>query len=154
GTLNAAERYALRAANLQRRAAPDGIDLAGTLKNLGDIEAAHGSLDSANRHYMQAIAILGKLTPSNADYVDALAAMAGIKFKRGDSSGAAELFKQCLRALETQTRYLGGPDAARWDFRAKRISYHKKYIDLLMRNKEIELSFTVAEQSRAYVLLE
>jgi len=154
GDLARAEEYQRRAIAIEEKRVPESPDLAQGLGDLGDVLLAKGELPEALECHQQALAIREKLLPGSAAHAASLAALAGIMRRRNQPDAAAQYYQQALDALEHQATRLGSGDELRAGFRAKRASYYKDYIDLLVGQKQFELAFQVLERSRARTLLE
>ena len=154
GDLNTAEDYYQQALTIQKKLAPVSLYAAETTNHLGDVARKRGDLGRAEEYYQQALAMREKLAPGSRQHAETLAALAGIMRDKKQPDVAAQLFEQALNALERQTGNLGGSQEVRANFRAKRESYYKDYIDLLIVQKRPELAFQVLERSRARTLLE
>jgi CHAT domain-containing protein/Tfp pilus assembly protein PilF len=154
GDLGKAEGYERRAVAIQEQQAPASPDLAVGLNNLGDVLLARRDLAQAEECYRRALAIREKLLPGTSAHAASLAAMAEIMRRKNQPKDAAQYYQQALDALEKQTARLGGGDELRASFRARHASYYRKYIDLLLEQKQPELAFQVLERFRARTLLE
>lgn len=154
GDLPAAEKYFLAALELEQKIAPGRLDVAETFNSLGDVAWKGRDLAKAEDYYRRAEAIREKLAPGSTILAESLADLAGVLRQEQRPQEAMELFQHALDALESQTERLGGSDAVRSSFRAKRAAYYKDYIDLLVQQGKSELAFKVLERFRARTLLE
>jgi|SRR5579859_1763614 len=152
--LSKAEDYYQQALSLREKLAPGGLDVAQSDNSLGDAFSKQGDLVKAEDYYRQALAVREKLAPQSKEHAETLAALAGIMRRKQQPEAAAQLFEQALNTLESQTAQLGGSEEVRAGFRAKRESYYKDYVDLLIAQKQPEKAFQVLERSRARTLLE
>jgi len=154
GDLSKAEKYFLEALELEQKIAPGHLDVAETFNSLGDVAWKGGDPAKAESYYRRAEEIREKLAPGSTILAESLADLAGVLRQEERPQEAMELFQRALDALESQTARLGGSDAVRSSFRAKRADYYKDYIDLLVQQGKPELAFEVLERFRARTLLE
>lgn len=154
GNFATAEQRYNEALEVAEKLSPDGLTTAFIRQGIGDLARERGDLKTAEQYYRQALSTFEKLIPGSKSHAEALASLASVMRNLGQPESAARLYEQALNAVETQTARLGGSEDARWDFRAKHVSYYKDYIDLLILQKKPLQAFSVLERSRARSLLE
>ncbi len=154
GRLPEAAAYMRRALALQQKVSPDNLQIADNLHLLGRVTEDLGDLDKAAEYYRRALTIREKLAPGSTFHAETLAAIAGIMRRKGQLDQAASYYAQALDALDSQAARLGGSQETRVGFRASHESYYRDYIDLLLRQNQLEAALAVLERSRARSMLE
>jgi CHAT domain-containing protein/tetratricopeptide (TPR) repeat protein len=150
----AAKRFYSRAMDIAAKISPAGREVAAIFLGLGDVAREQRDLENAERYFHRALEIWGALAPESVYYAESLASLGAVVRDRQQPDAAAHLFEQALGVLETQTRRLGGSQEIRSEFRARYSDYYQDYIELLIRQKQPEEAFHVAERWRAQSLLE
>ena len=154
GDLVKAEEYFSQASTIYEKVAPRGREMAATMQNLGNIARRSRKAESAEQYYHQALAIRQELSPGSLEHAVSLAAVASIFYDQQQFDRAAQFYEQAVRAVESQTMHLGGPEQVRFGFRAHHSHFYKDYVDLLLALKEINQAFEILERSRARGMLE
>ncbi len=120
-----------------------------TLVSAG-IAEGRGQYDASRRLYEQA------LRDPEADASvrwGAHAGLAGVELKKGNAAGAAAEFQAALDIIE-QTR----SDLLKTDYKlsylTQLISFYRDYVDLLIKNHQVDRALEVADSSRGQVLAE
>jgi nephrocystin-3 len=72
GDLARAEQYYQQALAIFENLAPNSLEMARTLNNLGNVAADRGDLARAEQYYQQALAIFEKLAPNSLQMASTL----------------------------------------------------------------------------------
>jgi Tfp pilus assembly protein PilF len=72
GDLARAEQLYQQALAIQEKLAPNSLEVASTLNNLGNVAADRGDLGAAEQLYQQALAIREKLAPNSLEVATTL----------------------------------------------------------------------------------
>ncbi len=152
-----AEKHLRQALAIEERLAPGTSSYAQTLKMLADVSREQGDTAKFEEYFRQALSIEEKTIPGSATLADdqfLFGLFLEIKEKLAKLDEAGEMFEKSLSALEAQMTNLGGAEDTRMQFRGRRAAHYQNYIDLLMRQKQIERAFNVQERLRARSLSE
>jgi CHAT domain-containing protein/Tfp pilus assembly protein PilF len=85
---------------IREKLAPNSLQVASTLNNLGNVAADRGDLARAEQYYQQALAIYEKLAPNSLDVAGTLNNLGSVASDRGDLVHAEQLFQQALAIRE------------------------------------------------------
>jgi CHAT domain-containing protein len=99
-TWRRAEQYYQQALAIQEKLAPNSLQVATTLLNLGTVARIRGDLAAAERYYQQALAIFENLAPNSLDVAGTLHNLGNVAYSRGDLARAEQLFQQALAIFE------------------------------------------------------
>jgi Tfp pilus assembly protein PilF len=80
--------------------APNSLEMASTLHNLGSVAYSRGDLARAEQYYQQALAIREKLAPNSLQVATTLHNLGVVASNRGDLARAEQLFQQALAIFE------------------------------------------------------
>jgi Uncharacterized protein conserved in bacteria, COG4995 len=80
--------------------APNSLQVATTLHNLGNVAYSRGDLARAEQLYQQALAIYEKLAPNSLDVAGTLHNLGSVARNRGDLARAEQLYQQALAIYE------------------------------------------------------
>jgi CHAT domain-containing protein/Tfp pilus assembly protein PilF len=83
-----------------RHLAPNSLQVAGTLHNLGVVAYSRGDLARAEQYYQQALAIYEKLAPNSLEVARTLNNLGNVARDRGDLARAEQLYQQALAIYE------------------------------------------------------
>jgi CHAT domain-containing protein/Tfp pilus assembly protein PilF len=149
-----AAEYYQQALGIKEKQSPRSIEVGNTLNHLGDVARRFGDLAKAEQHYRRAFSILDEKAPQSIFHTESLAGLAMIMQSRQESDTAAQFYEQALNGLENQAIRSGNVEEFRANFRAKYAAYYTNYVDLLIKQKQLERAFRVLERLRARSLLE
>ncbi len=150
--LEEAEREALAALAIRRRAAAGSREEATSLHLLGAIRARQGRLREADRLYARAEAILRGRAPGTVDLAEVLHSIAELRLREGRREAATEALTEAIRALEEQMLRLGGTDTVRSAFRERYAGWYRRLEELLVAAGRPAEAYHVLERSRARTL--
>jgi len=85
---------------IQEQLAPNSLDVATTLHNLGNVAQDRGDLARAEQLYQQALAIEEKLAPNSLQVATTLHNLGSVAADRGDLARAEQLYQQALAIRE------------------------------------------------------
>jgi CHAT domain-containing protein/Tfp pilus assembly protein PilF len=154
GEIAEAEKLQLKALSIFEKFAPHGFYAAESYLTLGDLARQRGDLNTAERYCREAVERWRKLAPENIYTAESLASLAEVMRDKQQLDNAAQLFNDALALLDKQITRLGGTSDVRAGFRARHANYYADYIDVLVRQNQLELAFQILERSRARSLLE
>jgi Tfp pilus assembly protein PilF len=80
--------------------APNSLDVADTLHNLGNVAYSRGDLARAEQYYQQALAIFEKLAPNSLQVAGTLNNLGLVALDRGDLAAAERYLQQALAIFE------------------------------------------------------
>jgi Tfp pilus assembly protein PilF len=80
--------------------APNSLQVASTLHNLGNVAYSRGDLAAAERYYQQALAIFENLAPNSLDVAGTLNNLGNVARNRGDLARAEQYYQQALAIFE------------------------------------------------------
>jgi Tfp pilus assembly protein PilF len=103
GDLARAEQLYQQALAIFEKLAPNSLEVAGTLHNLGTVARNRGDLARAEQLYQQALAIREKLAPNSLQVASTLHNLGNVAYSRGDLARAEQLYQQAL-AIRRKTR--------------------------------------------------
>jgi CHAT domain-containing protein/Tfp pilus assembly protein PilF len=89
-----------RVGNPRKKLAPNSLDVAGTLNNLGIVAYSRGDLVHAEQLFQQALAICEKLAPNSLYVAGTLLNLGNVAYSRGDLARAEQLYQQALAIYE------------------------------------------------------
>jgi CHAT domain-containing protein/Tfp pilus assembly protein PilF len=95
-----AEELYQQALAIREKLAPNSLDVAGTLHNLGIVARNRGDLARAEQLYQQALAIFEHLAPNSLDVADTLNNLGVVAYSRGDLARAEQYYQQALAIRE------------------------------------------------------
>jgi CHAT domain-containing protein len=85
---------------IPEKLAPNSLQVAGTLHNLGNVAYSRGDLARAEQLYQQALAIREKLAPNSLQVAGTLHNLGSVALNRGDLARAEQLYQQALAIYE------------------------------------------------------
>ena len=84
GEMAVAEESFLKVLDLEQRLVPDGVEVAGTLINLGNISRNRGDFVTAEERYRHAVDLLESRSPNDLELARAYSALGVIEMSRGE----------------------------------------------------------------------
>ncbi len=106
-----------------------------------------------SRRYRDALAIDEVLAPGSMHSADTLHSLGMLERKQGKLKSSERELRRSVKALDSQSRMLGGPQESRTTFASRFHDYYQDYIDTLLLLKKDSLAFAALERSRANSLL-
>jgi CHAT domain-containing protein/Tfp pilus assembly protein PilF len=85
---------------IKEKLAPNSLDVAGTLNDLGNVARNRGDLARAEQLYQQALAIFENLAPNSLQVATTLNNLGTVAYDRGDLARAEQLYQQALAIRE------------------------------------------------------
>jgi len=85
---------------IYEKLAPNSLQVATTLNNLGIVARNRGDLARAEQLYQQALAIFENLAPNSLDVAGTLNNLGNVAYARGDLARAEQLYQQALAIFE------------------------------------------------------
>ncbi len=86
--LQAAQDYYSRALAIRERLAPNSLEVAASLNNLGVLATKRGELDVAEDYHNRSLAIRERLAPNSLDVALSLNSLANVAYERGNLKAA------------------------------------------------------------------
>ncbi len=154
GDLSHAEEYLLAALKIQQEQIPMGARTAQTLAFLRELEEQRGDLDKALDYGRRTLAIYQQISPEGSLTAFELSSQANIMRRTQQTESAAKLYEQSLATLDRQLDRLGGSDDLRSRFRARHLTPYFEYVDLLVKQQQVDKALEVLERYRARSLME
>lgn len=154
GDRTQAKDYYLKALAIQDKHAPASPAAGFTLQKLGELARESADLAEAERYFRQALAIWEKTAPGGLTHAGTLLSLASLARQEHQPDAALRFYADAMVVLDREMAQLGGTDDVRSVFRAKYEGYYNDYIDLLVKQNQLERAFQVLESSRARTLLE
>ena len=134
--------------------APDSLDVAGSLNNLGNVAEGRSDLAAAEGFHNRSLAINERVAPDSLVVATSLNNLGRVFRQRGSLEAAREYFCKAVDTLESQISRLGGSEATRSYFGALYGGYYRDCLEALIRANQPTQAFHVLERSRARSLLE
>jgi CHAT domain-containing protein len=98
--LAVAEAYIQQALAIKEKLAPDSLDVASSLHNLGSIAISRGDVAGAERYIQRALAIKEKLAPDSLDVASSLNNLGLVARSRSDLAVAEAYFQRSMAIVE------------------------------------------------------
>jgi CHAT domain-containing protein len=154
GDLDRAQELLEEALAIFERLAPSGASSAELLRELGELAEERGDAATSEQRYRAAVQIADRVIPATEEAARAHDRLARLHRRSGNARAAADELEAALRALEAQTRRLGGSDERRVGFAARHGRYYRELLTTYLELGETERAFEVLERSRSRQLLE
>jgi CHAT domain-containing protein/tetratricopeptide (TPR) repeat protein len=85
---------------IREKLAPNSLQVASTLHNLGTVAANRGDLARAEQLFQQALAIFENLAPNSIEMASTLNNLGSVAYSRGDLARAEQYYQQALAIFE------------------------------------------------------
>ena len=139
---------------MRRKAVPEGVLVASSLMDLGDLARRGHDLDGAEKTYREALSIYDRLLPETTQEAQALHTLGMLEREKGNASGAATHLGKAVDVLEKQVGKLGGTEDTKATFRDTYSSYYEDYIEILLEQNRQREAADIMERSRGRALLD
>ncbi len=143
----AAQAYRRRELRIRQRLAPASRDTSRCRRELGELLAAKGDLDGAEREIRLAMAVGEPIEP------EAWYTLARVQRARGESAEALRDLERAIAAVELRQRRLGGAVERSGTYREQYIGYFREAVGLLVEDGRAGQAVSMLERSRAQMVL-
>ncbi len=148
-----AATFLKKSLHIRETLAPGSVIVADTLYEIAVLAQDRGEDAVAERRYRDALAIDEVLAPGSLHSADTLHSLGMLERKQGKLKSSERELRRSVKALDSQSRMLGGPQESRTTFASRFHDYYQDYIDTLLLLKKDSLAFAALERSRANSLL-
>jgi CHAT domain-containing protein len=148
-----AATFLKKSLGIRETLAPGSVIVADTLYEIAVLAQDRGEDAVAERRYRAALAIDEVLAPGSMHSADTLHSLGMLERKQGKLKSSERELRRSVKALDSQSRMLGGPQESRTTFASRFHDYYQDYIDTLLLLKKDSLAFAALERSRANSLL-
>ena len=154
GRIDEALSYLRRAEVVRETRARGSMAHALTLLSLGRAHRLAGRVEPSRQALGQAAALLRRLAPDSLAYAWVHHQLGLLRRQLGDTTGALASFRDGLRALEAQTRRIGGSYQLLARYREDHFYLYRQARDLLLELGRTAEAFEIEERARNRAFLD
>jgi tetratricopeptide (TPR) repeat protein len=148
-----AEQLYQQALAIEEKLAPNSLQVATTLHNLGSVAADRGDLARAEQLYQQALAIREKLAPNSLDVAGTLQNLANLARQQKNYPQAQRYLARALEIYETQRAAIPDPET-KTAFAERYFNAYTLQAQLALDQQQPQQAALALERSRARTLAE